>query len=69
MKWEYRIEQLGGKSGVFQTRTVNEINRGLAKLGEDGWELVGVIPAERVAEAGEYGVATEDALVFKRPRE
>lgn len=58
-KWEYRFE--------FEPKNVAELNR----LGEQGWELAGVVPRVVTPTIGNnYGlegiVTTQVTLIFKR---
>ena len=66
MKWEYKIEELGSKSGLFKEAVAKEMSKGLAQLGEDGWELVGLMPMYFHTGLGGYSV-TQGLLIFKRP--
>ena len=86
-RWEYKsvpMERTGTKEdfgctwtyGPWETRTEkgkHPLEAGLRDLGEDGWELAGVIPTDLWAEAGRSpgnssGVRTISCtLLFKRP--
>jgi hypothetical protein len=44
MKWEYKIIELGSKSGLIKEGVVRDITKRIARLGEEGWELVGLVP-------------------------
>ena len=68
MKWEYRIEELGSKTGLFKEAVAKELNKGLAEIGADGWELVGMIPTFIHKGMTGYSI-TQDILIFKRPKE
>jgi hypothetical protein len=68
MKWEYRIEELGSKSGLFKEAVAKEMNKGLAEIGEQGWELVGMIPTFIHKGMTGYSI-TQNILIFQRPRD
>lgn len=68
MKWEYRIEELGSKTGLFKEAVAKELNKGLTEIGADGWELVGMIPTFLHKGMTGYSI-TQDILIFKRPKE
>ena len=86
-KWEYKsvpLERAGTKEdfgynwtyGPWETRTEKgkqPLEAGLRDLGDEGWELAGVVPTDLWAEAGRSsgnssGVrAIACTLLFKRP--
>jgi len=68
MKWEYRIEELGSKSGLFKEAVAKEMNKGLAEMGEQRWELVEMIPTFIHKGMTGYSI-TQDILIFKRPND
>ena len=59
MKWEYKIVDLGSKSGLIKEGVVRDITKRISRLGEDGWEMVGCGNVSEV----------RHALYFKRPIE
>ena len=40
----------------------------LSKLGEEGWELVAIVPASSYAGPSTAGFTTDETWVFKRPK-
>jgi len=68
MKWEYKIIDLGSKSGLIKEGVVRDITKRIARLGEDGWELVGLVPMYVSAGLTGYSV-TQGLMIFKRPIE
>jgi hypothetical protein len=68
MKWEYKIIELGSKSGLIKEGVVRDITKRIARLGEDGWELVGLVPMYVSAGLTGYTI-TQGLLLFKRPIE
>ncbi|MAH48846.1 hypothetical protein CMI37_23665 [Candidatus Pacearchaeota archaeon] len=58
MKWEYKIESVASK-GLLKL----SVNPDLDKWGEEGWELVAVLPMG----AG-FGTTTNVLFIFKRPK-
>jgi hypothetical protein len=66
MKWEYKIIDLGSKSGLIKEGVVRDITKRIARLGEDGWELVGLVPMYVHAGLTGYSI-TQGLLLFKRP--
>jgi hypothetical protein len=66
MKWEYKIIDLGSKSGLIKEGVVRDITKRIARLGEDGWELVGLVPMYVSAGLTGYTI-TQALLLFKRP--
>ena len=63
-KWEYMDIYISA-SGIWED-TLKELN----KMGDEGWELVGMNPA-RTAIPEEKGIIAEyeTAFLFKRPKE
>jgi hypothetical protein len=66
MKWEYKIIDLGSKSGLIKEGVVRDITKRIARLGEEGWELVGLVPMYVHAGLTGYSI-TQALLLFKRP--
>jgi hypothetical protein len=66
MKWEYKIIDLGSKSGLIKEGVVRDITKRIARLGEDGWEMVGLVPMYVHAGLTGYSI-TQALLLFKRP--
>ena len=66
MKWEYKIIDLGSKSGLIKEGVVRDISKRIARLGEDGWELVGLVPMYVSAGLTGYSI-TQALMLFKRP--
>jgi hypothetical protein len=68
MKWEYKIIELGSKSGLIKEGVVRDITKRIARLGEEGWELVGLVPMYVSAGLTGYTI-TQALMLFKRPIE
>ena len=68
MKWEYKIIDLGSKSGLIKEGVIRDITKRIARLGEDGWELVSLVPMYVSAGLTGYSI-TQGLLLFKRPIE
>jgi hypothetical protein len=66
MKWEYKIIELGSKAGLIKEGVVRDITKRVARLGEDGWELVGLVPMYVHAGLTGYSI-TQALMLFKRP--
>jgi hypothetical protein len=66
MKWEYKIIDLGSKSGLIKEGVIRDITKRIARLGEEGWELVGLVPMYVHAGLTGYSI-TQALLLFKRP--
>lgn len=63
-KWEYKMISIKAIKSFWGGKfDYNEINTILNKEGEDGWELVNIVPSNR-----EYGATNTLGLVFKRPK-
>ncbi len=60
MVWEYRIINVRSENYRLDPMKESELNR----LGEDGWELVGI-----TAINFKTGATDHIGMVFKRPRE
>jgi hypothetical protein len=87
-KWEYKtvaVERTGTKEDFsfswsyspWETRTVPDgkqlLEAGLRALGDEGWELAGVLPTDLWAEGARSGGSSSGIraisamLIFKRP--
>jgi hypothetical protein len=66
MKWEYKIIDLGSKSGLIKEGVVRDVTKRIARLGEEGWELVGLVPMYVSAGLTGYSI-TQALMLFKRP--
>lgn len=66
MKWEYKIESFEVKGWV--SRKVDpKIKQRMSELGENGWELTGVLPLG--GKHGGWGAETGSfTLIFKRQK-
>lgn len=68
-KWEYKVVErkrtYGFFAGLQEDINVEEL---LPQLGEEGWELVNVVPIS--SDYGEHraGFTSEEKWVFKRPK-
>lgn len=68
-KWEYKIILRQRHTGLFSNwEWDNDIEAILPELGEEGWELVSVVPESSAWGENNSGVTTEEKWVFKRPR-
>ena len=56
MRWHYRIESL--KAELAENTGAQKIHEALSRLGDEGWELVNLLPAGRFTR-----------LVLKRPND
>lgn len=69
-KWEYKIVMCQRNAGFFSgyewDRDMEEI---LPQLGDEGWELVSVIPESSAWGENNSGATTEEKWVFKRLKE
>ena len=48
-KWEYRVEGLDAKN-FNDEKSVKELKDFLSQAGQEGWELIGIIPTSRQKE-------------------
>jgi hypothetical protein len=69
-KWEYATIQrrrdyggLGQEAGDWDL----QIEEQLTRLGDDGWELISVVPGSSVSGDALAGLTTEELWIFKRP--
>jgi hypothetical protein len=66
MKWEYKIIDLGSKSGLIKEGVIRDVTKRIVRLGEEGWELVGLVPMYVHAGLTGYSI-TQALMLFKRP--
>jgi hypothetical protein len=68
-KWEYRVfhrqRQIAG--GLVTGWDENVVGQ-LPQLGEDGWELVTILPRSSIGSDAAAGITTDELWVFKRPK-
>jgi len=64
--WELRTRD---PSPVDKKPWDNDIPNKLARLGDEGWELVAITPRSSVLGDPFAGFTSEELWVFKRPRE
>lgn len=68
-KWEYRYEHRQRKTGLGGVKAWDkDLPAQLASFGEQGWELVTVIPGSSDWGPSQAGITTEELWVFKRPK-
>lgn len=65
-KWEYQIGRSGRNIGFFKVGDW-EKSFTLEEMGQNGWELVAVLPISSISGLGASGVTTEIFYYFKRP--
>lgn len=66
-KWEYKIILRQRKFGFFSNNEWDiEIQELLPQLGDEGWELVNVVPESSTWGENNSGTTTEEKWVFKR---
>ena len=68
--WEYRVVELEGNFGPGSlTGTPEVLRRQLNHLGEEGWELAGILPSAYRRNAEEHRREVTSALLcFKREK-
>ncbi|MCD6402697.1 DUF4177 domain-containing protein [bacterium] len=67
-KWEYRVENISA-SNFSDEKTLREVKEFLANLGNNGWELLQVVPIRQVEEVGLKGkrlVLKDGYFIFKK---
>lgn len=67
--WEYKVlhrsrSVQSGAAGQWDSGVVGQ----LPELGEQGWELVTVVPRSSVGGCSSAGVTSDELWVFKRPK-
>jgi hypothetical protein len=68
--WEYKVihrarnVQGGGAAGQWDSGVVGQ----LPELGEEGWELVSVVPRSSVGGSTVAGTTSDEMWIFKRPK-
>ena len=68
--WEYKVlhrarnVQGGGAAGQWDSGVVGQ----LPELGDEGWELVTVVPRSSVGGSTVAGTTSDELWVFKRPK-
>jgi len=67
-KWEYTVKFNTRKGGVTGTSKWS-YDWSLTEMGEQGWELVAVLPIASATGAMLSGTTTEIEYIFKRPKE
>ena len=70
-KWEYITKSVGrgykgGLAGGQATAWKGDIN--LEAMGQDGWELVAVVPVSSFHDQNDNGFTTDLYYYFKRPK-
>lgn len=68
-KWEYKIITCERNIGFLSNyKWDKDIESMLPKLGEEGWELVNVIPESSAWGENNSGSTTEEKWIFKRQK-
>lgn len=68
-KWEYKVITCKREIGIFSNyEWDNDIESMLPDLGEDGWELINVIPESSAWGENNSGSTTEEKWIFKRAK-
>lgn len=68
-QWEYKVfHRQRSLHGMSVTEWDENIVSQLPQLGDDGWELVTILPRSSVGSSGGAGVTTDEVWVFKRPK-
>lgn len=68
-KWEYKIINCNREIGLFSNYEWDtDMESMLPKLGEEGWELVNVIPESSAWGENNSGSTTEEKWIFKRSK-
>ena len=68
-KWEYKIITCTRRAGLFSDfKWDKDMESMLTELGEDGWELINVIPESSDWGENISGTTTEEKWIFKRPK-
>ncbi len=70
-KWEYKLLFRGRAIKDFWTGAKpwnQDIEASLPALGEEGWELVAVVPRSSIVGTGAAGFTSDELWVFKRPK-
>jgi hypothetical protein len=67
-KWEYHVfhRQREVADGLVTGWDENVVGQ-LPQLGEEGWELVTILPRSSVGNGNE-GITTDELWIFKRPK-
>lgn len=69
-KWEYKVINTQRNAGFFSSYKWDvEVEEMLPKLGEEGWELVNIIPESSAWGENNTGATTDEKWIFKRPAE
>lgn len=67
-KWEYKIILCQRNVGLFSNYEWDtNIEELLPNLGQEGWELVNVVPESASWGENNAGSTTEEKWIFKRP--
>ena len=68
-KWEYKIIMCERDFGIFSSNEWDKDMEAVScKLGEEGWELVSVVPEASSWGESRSGLTTEEKWVFKRQK-
>lgn len=68
-RWEYKIITCQRNYGLFSSGEWDlNMEDMLPDLGEEGWELVNVVPESSAWGENNSGVTTEEKWIFKRQR-
>ena len=68
-KWEYKIITCKRETGFFSTYEWDkDIEAMLPELGEEGWELVNIVPISSAWGENKTGSTTEEKWIFKRSK-
>lgn len=68
-KWEYKIITCQRSIGLFSNYEWDkDIESMLPGLGEEGWELISVVPESSAWGENNSGSTNEEKWIFKRPR-
>lgn len=69
-KWEYKVITAQRSAGLFSSYEWDtDVEDLLPQMGEDGWELVNVIPESSAWGENNTRATTEEKWIFKRPVE
>lgn len=67
-KWEYKVITCERSTGLFSSYEWDtDVESMLPELGEEGWELVNVVPESSAWGENNTGTTTEEKWIFKRP--
>lgn len=66
-KWEYKVINTQRSAGFFSSYKWDiDVEEMLPELGEEGWELVNVIPESSAWGENNTGATTDEKWIFKR---